>query len=332
MPRGEHSVHVKGTGVAALTCARLLDKQGWKVRLETVRRHRPIHLLLGQTTASLLSALWNDSTLLEGAHPIRERAVRWGGASQASVLAAPGIVVEAQELIRRLESRFEFDDCSSESAEAWEVEAHPPRPGVASPMLEIGRRHAWIAQVKLKSNGQVNRCAMETLEWGWAFLLPVGDAKADLQFVSVPGDVLQPEPEQVVAQSRMLGSAVAEIDSWLDPIASMPKFHPAPARPGRLAVGEAALSFDPISGDGVGHALRGAVLAATTLDDIARGHSSSACIARYAETLRRAMTHHLEICLKLYGGAMSGQAWQHELDAMRSMLARLNSANPEPVR
>ena len=51
----------------------------------------------------------------------------------------------------------------------------------------------------------------------------------------------------------------------------MPRARLPPASVGWLAVGEGALAFDPISGDGVGHALRGVVLAATTLHEIASG-------------------------------------------------------------
>ena len=94
-------------------------------------------------------------------------------------------------------------------------------------------------------------------------------------------------------------------------------------RPGRITVGDAAVAFDPISGDGVGHALRGAVLAATMLQTIAGGAPVAPCLARYSEMLRRAMSHHLRICLGFYRDGAIESGWRSEVAAMEAAVPTL---------
>jgi hypothetical protein len=321
----ERSARVSGSGVTALTCARLLGVQGWQIEHDPGGEARPVHLLLGQATANLLAALWSDPALLRGAHRIRERAVYWNRGKAVAPVAAPGLVMAADELVRRLASRATIATSSRGSAPGWIVSAQAPQAGASSPaMREIGRRHAWIAHATLAQAALRDRCLMESIDDGWLFLLPVGAGNADLQYVSLPSDAPPPAPEFVIEKTTMIRQALSGIAPWRRPIACMPKVHLAPARRGVLAVGEGALAFDPISGDGVGHALRSVVLAATTLDAMATGRPVGDCLNDYAATLHRAMAHHLRICLDLYDNTMFGPGWRSECDAMRAALAELD--------
>jgi flavin-dependent dehydrogenase len=325
MATNERSVVVRGSGVAALTCARLLDIQGWSVRLEQGAPARRLHLLLGEATAGLLAALWNDPLLLAGAHPVRERAVSWGSASGADTVPAPGVAIGANELVRRLAARLRLPSAAPDAA-ALIVDAQPGSPesaGAAAPMRAFGRRHAWVAQAMLRAESRPDLCVMETVGDGWVFLLPVGAGRASLQFVAIPSITPLPAPNHAVAATRTIRKAIDGIGAWSDPMPCMPRARLPPACPGRIAVGEAALAFDPVSGDGVGHALRGAVLAATSLHAIANGAPIAECLDGYASTLRRAMAHHLKTCLALYGAAPRGPGWRDEVSAMAAGVALL---------
>src|SRR5665213_2110891 len=154
---------------------------------------------------------------------------------------------------------------------------------------------------------------MEAISDGWVFLLPVGGGSASLQFVSIPSRVPLPDPALVVAATRAIRDAIDKVGAWSDPIPCMPRARLPPAGIGRLAVGEGALAFDPISGDGVGHALRGVVLAVTTLHEIAIGKDIGECLDGYADTLRRAMGQHVRTCLGLYADAPFAAAWKDEI-------------------
>lgn len=318
----ERSVIVRGSGVAALTCARLLDTQGWSVRLEQAVPARRHCLMLSEATCGLLAALWNDPLLLAGAHPIRERAVSWGLESEADVVPAPGLAISAIELARRLAASLRLSPADFTDA-SWIVDARPDSPEtIGAPMRAFGCRHAWVSQASLRAGSRSELCVMETVVDGWIFLLPTGAGQASLQFVSIPSITLKRTPSEVVAATRTIQKAIDDIGVWSDPMPCMPRARLPPACARRIAIGEAALGFDPISGDGVGHALRGAVLAATSLHAIADGTPIAGCLDGYASTLRRAMTHHLNACIGLYEGMFG---WKDEVSAMAAGVALLTA-------
>lgn len=324
----DRSAVVRGSGVAALTCARLLGVQGWDVRLELGAPARRRHVLLGAATARLLAALWDEPMLLAGTHPIRERAVSWGTAPDIDILPAPGIALDIDDLVRRLAEGLCLPPGGADATgdAAWIVDTRPDSAdssGADPPMHVFGGRHAWISQVELRADSRDDLCVMESVADGWAFLLPVGGGLASLQFVSIPSGVPPLQPAEVAAATRVIRDAIGHAGAWSDPIPCMPRARLPPASVGRLAVGEGALAFDPISGDGVGHALRGVVLAATTLHEIASGKETAECLDDYANILRRAMVQHIRACLDLYGDAPLAAAWQDEIRAMKDGVALL---------
>jgi flavin-dependent dehydrogenase len=193
-------------------------------------------------------------------------------------------------------------------------------------MRAFGTRQARVAQVSLKPAAPHDQCIMEGTTNGWAFLLPFAPGHASLQFVSALSPDRTPASQHVISGTRAIREAVADAGAWSAPMPCMPRLGNMLAAPGRLAVGEAALGFDPISGDGVGHALRGTVLAAKTLGEITGGADPSECLDRYAATLRRALLQHVDICLSLYGDAPDACCWSGELEAMRSGAAHLRQS------
>lgn len=290
---------------------------------------RPVHLMLGAQTAHLLAALWDEPLLFADAHRIRRRAVAWGKAPDAELLPAPGIVVGADDLANRLAALSPPSDAFTEAAAAcWTIDAGAGAigPHAPDPMRAFGRRQARVARVSLKPAALDDQCIMEGTANGWAFLAPFAPGHASLQFVSALSPEDTPVSQQVIAGSRLIREAVADAGGWSAPMPCMPRLGNTLAAPGRLAVGEAALGFDPISGDGVGHALRGTVLAAKTLGEITDGTDPSECLDRYAATLRRALLQHVDICLSLYGDAPDACDWSGELETMRSGAANLRQS------
>ena len=298
------------------------------MRLEQRALARRRHILLSEKTARLLTAIWDDPMLLAGTHPIRERAVSWEAARDVEVLPSPGIALDIDDLIQRLEAGLSLPPSAADATSdaAWIVDTRPGSTGPSdadSPMCAFGDRHAWFSQVELRTDSRDDLCIMESVADGWAFLLPTGGGLASLQFVSIPSCVPPPSPAEVGAATRAIRDAIGNVGAWSDPIPCMPRARLPPTSAGRLAVGEGALAFDPISGDGVGHALRGAVLAATTLDDIVSGKETAECLHDYANTLRRAMAQHLRTCLGLYRDAPLAAAWRKEIGAMETGVALL---------
>jgi hypothetical protein len=268
--------------------------------------------------------LWGDPLLLAGAHPVAQRAVVWG-AAEPTILPAPGIVLDVDDLVGRLAQRLERPSGATGNA-AWIVDTQPGVFDTGPPMRAFGNRQTWLAQVELRPQSRDDLCIMESVAQGWAFLLPLGGGLASLQFVSVPAAAPVPSPSEVVSSTRTIREAVGGAGAWSEPIPCMPRARLPSARDGWLAVGEGALAFDPISGDGVGHALRGVVLAATTLHEIATGKAMAECLDGYTNTLRRAMLQHLQTCHGLYVDAPFAAVWADEIAAMQAGAALLETA------
>ena len=292
--------------------------------------------MLGERAAGLLEALWNDPALLSDTHVVRERAVWWGPADRCETVSAPGIAIGVDDLVQRLRARLHLPQnvASADREAAWIVDARPcsTHHNNVATIHAFGRRHASIAPASLRANSRTDVCIMESIERGWVFLLPIGAGQAALQFISVSEASALLNASEIVAATRMIRDAVATVGLWTGFVPCMPKARLPPARPGQIAIGEAALAFDPISGDGVGHALRGAVLAATVLQAIADGKPMRNCLDDYASTLRRAMTQHLSICLRLYADVPRAAGWPEELVAMKSGIALLDKFTTEPQR
>lgn len=284
--------------------------------------------MLSAPTAALLAALWDDPKLLAGGHQIDERAVSWGAAQSVDVLSAHGIVLDVDDLVQRLASRLSLPPIAAQSASdaAWVVDTRSDSTGPSSadqPMRAFGGRHAWISKIELRTDAREDLCVMESVANGWAFLLPAGGGIASLQYVSIPSREPPLRPAELGASTRSIRNAIGNTGAWSEPIPCMPRARVPPMSAGWLAVGEGALAFDPISGDGVGHVLRGVVLAATTLQEITSGKDMAECLDQYANTLRRAMAQHLRTCLGLYRDAPLAAPWQDEILAMAAGVALL---------
>jgi hypothetical protein len=93
------------------------------------------------------------------------------------------------------------------------------------------------------------------------------------------------------------------------------------AMPGRLAAGEAAISFDPLLGDGVGNAVRVALLAQSVISAISGGADESVCLAHYSARLERAFTEHLQTCSAHYASAWNAAIWSEEITSMSACAA-----------
>lgn len=245
--------------------------------------------------------------------------MRWGGDAPAAQ-PEPAFAMRAADLAARLAARLPARlTAVPEGDFDWVIDARRAAPHARC----FGRRTARTASAVLRPGADLRTCLMEAVPGGWLFLLPLGGENAALQFVT-PGPA--PPPDEVLGSSRLVAAALAAAGPWSPPLAAMAAATLPAAAPGWLALAEAALSFDPIAGDGVGHALRGVVLAATTLDELAKGAPAAPALARYDATLRAAMAHHLGLCVRHYRAAAPGAVWHDEIAAMEQGRADLAPA------
>ncbi|MEO3870917.1 hypothetical protein ABGB18_19065 [Nonomuraea sp. B12E4] len=277
-------VTVGGSGLAELTCARLLLGRGHRVRLDAppAAGFRP--LILNAETVALLDELWGPG-LLARAWRLRARQVRWGRAPE---VRAPGaaVVIDGAALATTMLHRLtQHPVLTGATPPAGAVErglwlggtevagAAPGRRVVSGvppedPALVVaGRRHLLSsAGLRLARGVEEDVSFLETVPGGWVHLFPLGGGRAVAQAM-VPGPAGRPGAllAELLAGSG-IGARLAEPPDDAVAIPAAPRLHPAPAEPGRLTVGGGALRLDPIAGSGTAQALRTAILAAAVID------------------------------------------------------------------
>lgn len=332
---------VIGTGVAGLSCAQLLACQGWEVEVCKSRSRPAPTLVLNDITCGLLCDIWQaGNELLDGSHILNERKVVWGLGGTVSTVVQRSVVIRGDRLVERLLRRLghngqvrmddsptrmhELADVGSTVQEevSWVIDAsgrvaHIAKILGAAKRHLFGRRRVIGIEVLLAEASERDTCWIETVPDGWLFLAPLGKDQALLQ-VMVP--VVPKEPKLVLTdlldQTRIIKTQIANI---LDPalvFEAYPQISDPLCGPGWSAVGDAAVSFDPICGDGTGYALRGAILAAGVIDGIISGLPRSDCLGHYTLRLRKALLSHLKECLKYYSVAFSSPVWEAEVEFM----------------
>ena len=73
------------------------------------------------------------------------------------------------------------------------------------------------------------------------------------------------------------------------------------------------MSFDPLSGEGTGAAVRESILAAATVRAILRGDNADQALAEFSLRMRLGLLRHLEMCRTFYQVKSRDAFWSREL-------------------
>jgi len=123
-------------------------------------------------------------------------------------------------------------------------------------------------------------------------------------------------PKSLLERSRLV---VEQIEGLSGPAAQFPAY-PRIAWPlcgsGWLACGTAALLFDPLCGDGTGHAIREAILASAVVRAIAKGAKADELLAHYQTRLMAGFKRHIKLCREFYLSGHGGPWWNAELGSL----------------
>jgi hypothetical protein len=328
------TVTVAGGGPAACAAVVALLRRGLAVRLRARARSEPAPpVVLDEAAVALIVDLLG-SGVLRGAHQLRRRVVSWGAAAPRSVaraaLAVRGSELRARLLdaaFERLGGRLEPLDTGAIREEELTI-ATDPAWLPASTVERGGERVALCAEVALRRAADPAACYVEANAGGWLFLAPLADDRAYVQAV-VPrrpdGDAAE-ALAALAGASRIVARVAARVDRPVEIFSAAPSLRRAPGAAGRLAAGGAALTLDPVCGDGTAQAMRGGLLAAATAAAIRDGLDDSAAGAHYAARLARSFAVHLAACAQTYDPAIFGPSWNDEIRAIRAAAAAHRAA------
>jgi hypothetical protein len=295
-------IRIQGDGVAASSCSRLLGRAGLDVAMEKNGRSRIPALLVGDTTQALLRDVFEQNNIFNDVRRVSRRIVAWGG-RESMDLPHSSVVISEQELIGRLQSPASALGGANPD---WTIYTSRPLPQGAD--HNFGSRIAAASGARLRASAQRDACWIESLENGWLFLLP-----GWLLAVGATAD-------ELLADSRLIAAQIESLDAPAGQFPAYPRIYDPLCGPEWLACGGAAMAFDPICGDGIGNAVREAILASAVIKASARGEDCSGLRAHYQTRLLAGFLKHLELCRQFYA-ACSGEWWLSELAQLDAGIA-----------
>jgi hypothetical protein len=305
-------ISVRGDGVAALTCTYLLQGAGFHVAVERNPRTPLPALMLSASSQYLFGDILKTAEAFSALPRIGTRVVKWGPNAKTVALPHSAVIVSEQFLLDRIAGFVRFNSASDESTR-WTIVSLPPSP---APSVEyvFGKRIATVVPVQLEKRSAPDTCWIESVEEGWLFLVP--DASGRGWLMSVGGRL-----DSQLERSEVIALQIAHV-------AESPREFPAHPRvawpmAGRdwLACGTAAVAFDPLCGDGTGHAIREAILAAAVVRAVDRGADVDEVLDHYQMRLIAGFKRHLSACREFYECGGVAPWWRAALESIREGLA-----------
>ena len=304
------SIWVTGSGIAAYACARLLRRGNVRVCLEREQGRQSPVVLLSSVTQRLLHDVFEDPLLFSGVHPIRKRVVRWGGA-EAQTLAIPhvGVAVAESELLNRIGPALAVRPHEMEGEPAWTVACSRIFPETAR--RHFGERTASAFPVTLSRECDAKACYVESVSCGWLFLLPFSRTEASLLCVGSEAGI------ELLERSHVVARQISTCGSQTSSFRAHPSILDRLASPGWIACGAAAVSFDPLCGEGMGNSIREAILASALVRASLSGGPVDDLIRHYESSLLGGFLRHLETCHAFYSSGPQDDWWQTEQRQIR---------------
>jgi hypothetical protein len=331
------TVFIRGEGIAASCCTHLLGSAGLRVTVDASHRPKLPAVMLSETTQKLLRDVFDRNDLLTGLPRIQRRVVRWGRDSETLTLAHSAVVVPEQLLLDRIQQGVSQNKQGQSEAPVWTIFASPPL-GSTSVEHHFGSRMATASPIKLKPGCDEEACWIESLEPGWLFLLPIGERNGWLLSVGEPA-------QSLLETSRLVKQQIGDLGPARGAFPSHPRIALPLATAGWLACGTAAVAFDPLCGDGVGNAVREAILGSAVIRAVVAGGDVASLVAHYQTRLLAGFQRHVVLCLEFYKSGHPGLWWDDQMEHLKrgftwcsqqlsngpALRYRLNGFTLEPV-
>jgi hypothetical protein len=268
--------------------------------------------MLGQTTQKIFEHIFKRRDLFEACHQIHRRVVAWVEGRAPISIPHSAVVLSEQALLDRIELRPAPNIKKVSREPEWRIITSYSSAG-SSAEHHFGGRMAAASLVKLAPAARADSCWIESLPSGWLFLLPCGVGRAWLLAVGGPA-------QSLLAESRLVVDQVAKLGRTSGLFPSHPRITDPLGGPGWLRCGSAALSFDPLCGDGVGHAAREAILGSAVIRSAAEGGDVDSLIGHYQARLMAGFRRHLGVCSGYYRAGRRGPWWDDQVqDTLRGL-------------
>jgi hypothetical protein len=212
-----------------------------------------------------------------------------------------------------LEGKSAPADCS-DTVVATEAKADLP----GSELRRFGSRVTLSAEVNLSPRADPSACLIDSRPAGWVFLAPLSDRHAFVQATfPLPPPFGAEALTEILDSSRLIAPWVTSDVAGVHVMPSAPAFRFPSAGRGWLAAGAAAMTLDPLCGDGTGYSVRSGLLAAAVL--AARDENlRHRLVQHFRDRLQIAFAAHLRACVKYYDSNVFDESWLPEIQLMAS--------------
>ena len=291
--------------------------------MEPSTRPKVPALMLSDATQSLITDVFDQPNLFRDAPRVESRIVAWTPTTQPITLPHSAVIVSEEALSQRLRPQVPAPIPGAPGPK-WTIHSNPPLPN--STEHRFGTRIAAALQVTLHDPADPTACWIESLETGWLFMIPASARSAWLLAVGAPS-------ESLLQQSRLIAPQITPPLTATAKFPAYPRFSDPLCGPNWLACGTTALSFDPLCGDGTGHAVREAILASAVIRAALSGNEDvEGLLDHYRARLLAGFYRHLELCKNFYSKGRSAPWWDQELDHLTKGIAYCHSAMTQGMR
>ena len=151
------AVLIRGGGIAASCCSRLLTGAAIQVGIEAQPRPKLPAIMLGETAQKLLRDVFDGKDLFTGLPRISRRVVLWGAGATPVIVPRSAVVVSEQELLDRIQSASGMHETVTSGIPDWTIFASSPLPSV-SVQFHFGSRPASASAVVLENETEADSC------------------------------------------------------------------------------------------------------------------------------------------------------------------------------
>lgn len=320
---------VLGSGLGAATAVLTLERFGWRVVFQKTQSRHAHPIVLNSAARFLIGQICGESFLERlPHHRLSRRLIAWTAASPI-IMDEAAVVVDSGLLASTMLAAHETQPSeTSEPDPVLTIDA-TGRPGIDFAAWSGGRRHAALVPVTLLPAADRECLVIEAATDGWLALMPTGETAGILFAFGLSSN--HDMAHRMLATAPLIRTATAEAGRTHSVLSAAPYLRvPEQFEPSCLPVGRAAMSFDPLSGDGAAVALRTAHLVTSIGQANFRHGDQSKLSGLYAARLMKAMKAHLRGLLSLYACARFAQNWASELEAMQNMLNAIESRATQP--
>ncbi|MFJ2689439.1 NAD(P)/FAD-dependent oxidoreductase [Pseudomonas sp. NPDC087336] len=315
-------IRVEGAGVAAWTAAALLARRGCAVNVHAeCGAQERIVAVPAKTVALFEDCLGVAIEAMTPSRWVEKRCVAWEGRDLTGI-PARALVCDASALAEALRVHF-IDEMDASLEHEWVLCAKGRTRG--DTVVEAGVRRAVVGRMEIPDGFPNEAMVVAATPGGWIFAVVRPDG--DLAVVSIDPSI-ELVAETVLRESvdflwPGFGAQVLVLGAGT----AAPSFDRTCATQGRIALGDNALALDPLRGDGIGFAVRGALLAQAVLGAIASDGAIEARLDYYRDRLSHVFLGHVRGCAAHYEAAWNEPIWRREIVLMRSVLRRIPMDN-----